>query len=57
MVSDCGTEANQEKIEVIRRMGPIQNLKGVRWVVRCVVILSRFASRLGEKGMPLYKDP
>jgi hypothetical protein len=57
MVSDRGTKANQEKIEVIRRMGPIQNLKGVRWVVKCVVILSRFASRLGEKGMPLYKDP
>jgi hypothetical protein len=39
-------EANLEKISTITNMGPIQNLKGV---------LSRFISRLGEQGLPLYR--
>jgi hypothetical protein len=55
MVSDCGMEANQETIEAIQRMGPIQNLKGVLRLVGCVAALKCFVSRLGEKGMPLYK--
>jgi hypothetical protein len=33
MVSDRGIEANQETIEANQLMGPIQNLKGVQWVV------------------------
>jgi hypothetical protein len=54
-VSDRGIEANQEKIEAIQHMGVIQKLKGVQWLVVCVAALSRFVSRLGEKGVPLYK--
>jgi hypothetical protein len=49
MVSNCGIKANQEKNEAIQRMGPIQNLKGVQWLVGCVATLGRFTSRPGEK--------
>jgi hypothetical protein len=36
-------------------MGPIQDLKGVQKVLGCLAVLSRFISRLGEKGLPLYR--
>jgi hypothetical protein len=35
-------------------MGPIRDLKGVQRVLGCLPALSRFISRLGEKGLPLY---
>jgi hypothetical protein len=35
-------------------MGPIKDVKGVQRVMGCLVALSRFISRLGEKGLPLY---
>jgi hypothetical protein len=36
-------------------MGPIRDLKGVQKVLGCLAALSRFISRLGEKGPPLYR--
>jgi hypothetical protein len=36
-------------------MGPIRDLKGVQRVLGCLAALSRFISRLGEKGLPLYR--
>jgi ribonuclease HI len=36
-------------------MGPIRDLKGVQKVLGCLAPLSRFISRLGEKGLPLYR--
>jgi hypothetical protein len=36
-------------------MGPIKDLKGVQRVMGCLVALSRFISRLGERGLPLYR--
>jgi hypothetical protein len=36
-------------------MGPIRDLNGVQKVLGCLVALSRFISRLGEKGLPLYR--
>jgi hypothetical protein len=35
-------------------MGPIRDLKGVQRVLGCLAALSRFISRLGEKGLHLY---
>jgi hypothetical protein len=35
-------------------MGLIRDLKGVQKVLGCLAALSRFISRLGEKGLPLY---
>jgi hypothetical protein len=36
-------------------MVPIRDLKGVQKVLGCLAALSRFISRLGEKGLPLYR--
>jgi hypothetical protein len=36
-------------------MGPIRDLKWVQKVLVCLTTLSRFISRLDEKGMPLYR--
>jgi hypothetical protein len=36
-------------------MGPIRDLKGVEKVLECLAALSRFISRLDEKGLPLYR--
>ena len=54
IVSQRGIEPNPEKVEAIRRMGPIRDLKGIQRVMGCLAALSRFISRLGEKGLPLY---
>jgi hypothetical protein len=55
IVSERGIEANPEKITAITNMGPIKDLKGVQRVMGCLAALSRFISRLGEKGLPLYR--
>jgi hypothetical protein len=55
IVSERGIEANSEKIVAITNMGPIKDLKGVQRVKGCLAALSRFISRLGEKGLPLYR--
>ena len=45
------------KVEAIRRMGPIRDLKGVQRVMGCLAALSRFISRLGEKGFAPVPAP
>jgi ribonuclease HI len=55
IISEWGIEANPEKIAAITNMGPIKDLKGVQRVMGCLAALSRFISRLGEKGLPLYR--
>jgi hypothetical protein len=55
IVSERGIKANPEKITAITNMGPIKDLKGVQRVMGCLAALSRFISRLGEKGLPLYR--
>ena len=55
IISECGIEANPKKITTISNMGPIRNVKGVQRLTGCLAALSRFISRLGERGMPLYK--
>ena len=55
IVSERGIEANPEKIAAITNMGPIKDLKGVHRVMGCLAALSRFISRLGERGLPLYR--
>ena len=55
IVSERGIKANPEKIVAISNMGPIRNVKGVQRLTGCLAALSRFISRLGERGMPLYK--
>jgi hypothetical protein len=55
IVSERGIEANPEKIAAITSMGPINDLKGVQRVMGCLAALSCFISRLGERGLPLYR--
>jgi hypothetical protein len=55
IISERGIEANLEKIAAITNMGPIKDLKGVQRVMGCLAALSRFISRLGERGLPLYR--
>jgi hypothetical protein len=55
IISERGIKANPEKIAAITNMGPIKDLKGVQRVMGCLAALSRFISRLGEKGLPLYR--
>jgi hypothetical protein len=54
-VSQRGIEANPEKVAVLERMGPIRDLEGFQKVLGCLDAFSRFISRLGEKGLPLYR--
>jgi hypothetical protein len=55
IISQRGIEPNLEKVIALDRMGPIRDLKGVQKVLGCLAALSRFISRLGEKGLPLYR--
>jgi hypothetical protein len=55
IVSHRGIEANPEKIEAIMRMEAPRSQKKVQRLIRCMAALSRFISRLGEKGLPFYK--
>ena len=54
-MSECGIEANPEKIMAISNMGPIRNVKGVQRLTGYLATLSHFISQLGKQGMPLYK--
>jgi len=55
IVSKRGIEANPKKVSTITNTGPIRNFKGVERVMGCLASLSRFISRPGEKGLPLYR--
>jgi hypothetical protein len=55
IVSQRGIEPNPEKAVALDRMGSIRDLKGVQRVLGCLAALSCFISRLGEKGLPLYR--
>ena len=55
IVSKRGIEANPKKIMPMSNMGPIRNIKGIQRFTGCLAALSRFISRLGERGIPLYK--
>jgi hypothetical protein len=55
IVSQWRIEPNPEKVSALDRMIPIRDLKGVQKVLGCLAALSRFISRLGEKGLPLYR--
>jgi hypothetical protein len=55
IVSERSIETNPEKIAAITSMGPIKDLKGVQRVMGCLAALGRFISRLGERGLPLYR--
>jgi hypothetical protein len=55
IVSHLGIEANPEEIKAIMRMEVPRSQKKVQRLTGCMAALSRFISRLGEKGMSFYK--
>nr|ABA97049.1 retrotransposon protein, putative, Ty3-gypsy subclass [Oryza sativa Japonica Group] len=55
MVSHRGIQANPEKINAILNMKPPSSQKDVQKLTGCMAALSRFVSRLGERGMPFFK--
>jgi hypothetical protein len=54
IVSQRGIEPNPEKVTALEGMGSIRDLEGVQKVLGCLAALTRFISRLGEKGLSLY---
>jgi ribonuclease HI len=55
IVSHRGIEANPEKIEAIMRMEVSWSQNKIQRLTGCMAALSRFISRLGERGIPFYK--
>ena len=55
VVSRHGIKANPEKIEAVTKMKPLTSVKDVQKLMGCMVALSHFISRLGEKGLPFFK--
>jgi hypothetical protein len=55
IVSQRGIEANRSKIKAIEALEQTTQLRDVHKFAGCLVSLSRFISRLGEKAMPLYQ--
>jgi Reverse transcriptase (RNA-dependent DNA polymerase). len=55
MVSHRGIQANPERVNAILNMKPPSSQKDVQKLTGCMAVLSRFVSRLGERGMPFFK--
>jgi hypothetical protein len=55
MVGHRGIEANPAKIGAIRKMAKPSNKKDVMKLIGMMVALSRFISKLGEKGLPFFE--
>jgi hypothetical protein len=55
IITECGIEANPNKISAIAIMGQVRNVKDVQWLMGCLASLRHFMSQLGERGLPLYK--
>jgi hypothetical protein len=55
MVSLRGIDANPTKVEAIKKLQPPKTRREIRKLVGMMAALSRFISKLGECGMPLYK--
>jgi hypothetical protein len=55
IITERYIEANPDKISAIVEIGQVRNIKDVQWLMGCLAALSCFVSRLGERGLPLYK--
>jgi hypothetical protein len=55
MVSSRGIDANPKKVEAIEKLQPPQTRKEIQKLTGMMVALSRFISKLGERGVPFYK--
>jgi hypothetical protein len=55
MVSSWEIGANPKKVEAIKKLQPPRTRKEIQKLVGMMAALSRFISKLGERGMPFYK--
>jgi hypothetical protein len=55
MVSSRGIDANPKKVEAIKNLQPPGTRKKIQKLTGMMVALSRFISKLGERGMPFYR--
>jgi hypothetical protein len=55
IVSRDGIRPNPEKVQVVLRMKLPKCVKDIQKLTRCMAALSRFISRLGEKGLSFFK--
>jgi len=55
IVSSRGIEANPTKVNAIRYMKPPRSKKDLMKLTGCMAALSRFISRLGDRGLPFFK--
>jgi hypothetical protein len=55
MVSSREIGANPKKVEAIKKLQPPRTRKEIQKLVGMMAALSRFISKLGERGMPFYK--
>jgi hypothetical protein len=55
IISRGGIRPNPEKVKAILRMKPPKSVKDIQKLTGCMAALSRFISRLGDKGLPFFK--
>jgi hypothetical protein len=55
MVSSRGIYVNPKKVEAIENLQPPQTRKEIQKLAGMMTALSRFISKLGERGMPFYR--
>jgi hypothetical protein len=55
MVSSWGIDANSKKVEAIKNLQPPRTRKEIQKVAGMMTTISRFISKLGERGMPFYR--
>jgi hypothetical protein len=54
-VSSRGIDANPKKVEAIENLQPPQTRKEIKKLANMISALSRFISKLGERGMAFYR--
>jgi hypothetical protein len=55
MVSSRGIDVNPKKVEAIEKLQPPQTRREIQKLAGMMAALSRFISKLGERGMPFYR--
>ena len=54
-ISAHGIEPNPNKVSAITNMKRPTYVKDIQKLIGCMAALSRFISRIGEKGLPFFK--
>ena len=54
-MSQCGIEANPDKIKAIEQIEAPKRIKDVRRLIGCVATMSRFISKSAERALPFSK--